>query len=426
MKKGLIATLALGAAALTLAAAIDARAQTTVTMWTFLDITKNTPRERALRDMIASFEKENPGIKIKVEPQVWSTMTEKFVLAAGSKTAPDISWANAENLGVLMSADVAADLNDLIMKGWSKEERDDFVVQDAFASTNVKGKQHAMPLMVVSNAIMYRKDLFAAAGVDAGSLKTWDQFANAMKKVTKPGVSGFGMALNQDRATLNPIVSAVLATQDNLFDDKCELKIANENGARALQMQADFIAKHKVTPQETFARNSDDNMDQFTAGRYAAISGPLARFEKTREEVPWGGQNLGIMAWPNWTEGKPSAYVISGWFAAVWKDSPRRKEAARFVEHMVKPEAATLWTFPGGQLPLRKVVMKHPDFQKPENDWMRFIAEQWAQSGKFLPPNCIFTRVMGDLNVATQKVALGQAKAMDALKEVEKKHLERQ
>ncbi|MBL8654528.1 MAG: sugar ABC transporter substrate-binding protein, partial [Alphaproteobacteria bacterium] len=81
----------------------DAQAPTTVTMWTFLDTTKPGGRETALKQMVDSFEAKNPNVKIRVEPQVWTTLAEKFVLGHNTRNAPDIGWVNAENLGLILN-----------------------------------------------------------------------------------------------------------------------------------------------------------------------------------------------------------------------------------------------------------------------------------------------------------------------------------
>src|SRR5690349_3399799 len=91
-----------------------AAAQTVVTMWTFLDPVKTSGREVALKSMIDAFEKANPTIKVKVEPQVFSELMAKFLAAHNTGSAPDIIWVNTENMGALMKSGAAADLNELI------------------------------------------------------------------------------------------------------------------------------------------------------------------------------------------------------------------------------------------------------------------------------------------------------------------------
>ena len=71
----------------------------TLTMWTFLDIKKESPREVALRKIIESFHEKNPNIEVIVEPQVWNTMPTKFFMGDSTGDAPDICWINTANPG---------------------------------------------------------------------------------------------------------------------------------------------------------------------------------------------------------------------------------------------------------------------------------------------------------------------------------------
>src|SRR5688572_26024175 len=108
--------LALTATALAIAWGVGAvAAQTTVTMWTFLDPNKTSPREVALKQMIENFEKANPSIKIKVEPQDFAQMPSKFFLGHRVGSNPDVVWIDAKNIGGLMQSGAGADLNALIV-----------------------------------------------------------------------------------------------------------------------------------------------------------------------------------------------------------------------------------------------------------------------------------------------------------------------
>ena len=110
-------------------AASSSYAQTVVTMWTFLDPAKTSGREVALKNMIDSFEKANPTIKVKVEPQVFSELMAKFLAAHNTGAAPDIIWVNTENMGALMKSGAAADLNELITSKWGSGADADFFVR---------------------------------------------------------------------------------------------------------------------------------------------------------------------------------------------------------------------------------------------------------------------------------------------------------
>ena len=114
-----------------------ALAQTTVTMWTFLNPTRTSPREVALRQMIENYERANPNIRIRVEPQDFAQMPTRFFLGHRTGQNPDIVWIDAKNLGGLIQSGAAADLNQAVVRNWSQADRDDFFVRAGWRQRRV-------------------------------------------------------------------------------------------------------------------------------------------------------------------------------------------------------------------------------------------------------------------------------------------------
>jgi multiple sugar transport system substrate-binding protein len=431
------AALAGAATALAMPAVLrEARAQSpvTVTMWTFLDPTKDGGRERALKQMIESFEAANPGVRIRVEPQVWTTLGEKFVLGHNARNAPDIGWVNAENLGLILNTEAAADLKPLVVDQWPAERRRDMLVPSLLDSMTVGGKVLAMPIMASTWALMVRRDLMAQAGVTMDDLKTWDGVVAAAKKMTRdtngdgqPDVWGFGLGLATERFSMTPAVLGTVGAQGGLFGDGCKARIATADAAKALQWQADLITTHRVTPREAIAMTSDDAIDQFAAGRYAMQIVANSRFEQIqRTAAGWNKDDLAITAVPGWSADKPGPTVIAGWYAVAWRNSPRLREAARFIEHMTNPAAMALWSNPGTQVPMMRSILARPEMAEARNAPLRTVAELFGVSGTSMPGQCNWARTFADFNLATQQVVLGQRTVADALKQAEAATQDRQ
>lgn len=410
-----------------------AHAETTLRMWTFLDPTKTGGREQALKTIIEKFEQANPGVKIKVEPQVWTTLGEKFVLSHNSGNAPDISWINAENLALILNTDAAADLQPLIVSKWSAERKADQLIPSMMQAATYKGKILAMPLMASTWVLMYRKDLLKKAGLTTDDLATWSGLTEAAKKVTKPAeggnppVWGIGLGLSQERFSMTPAVYAAFDAQNGLFDASCTPKLTGAGAKRAVNLQVDWITKDKVTPREALSMSSDDAIDQFAAGRYAFEIVANSRFEQIqRTAAGWNKDDLAIAPVPGWTKDKPGSTIISGWSAIAWSKSPNLALAAKFIDAMTNEEAMALWVSPGGQLPMLKSVAGSAIMQDPKNASGKETAAILGKSGAAMPGNCNWARTLSDFNLVTQQVALGQKTVADALKQAEKATLDRQ
>lgn len=406
--------------------------ETTLTMWTFLDPAKDSPRDRALRQIIADFEAENPDIKIAVESQVWSTLTEKFVVSHRSGTAPDIGWIVGEAMGLLINSNVAEDVGPLITANWTEEMRQDLVLPQSHEWLTKDGKQHAMPIMAISLVLFYRKDLFEEAGIDVNDVRTWADFAEAAKKVqlVKDGRVerwGTGLHLSTEKTTMSVATNALMSLQDGrLFDNECNALLANENGVRAIEMQNGLIMEHEVASKESFVYTLDDVIEQFTAGKVAITTAGNSRYGSIAENSEFGTDGLAIMPWPSFDGEKSGPQLLSGWFAAISKDSEHKDAAAKFVEFMTGPQAALYWTEPGGQVPIYKSVFNKEEFQDPKYDWMRNLSTMWADAEAWLPPDCNATRTFADMNVASQKAVLEGVPPIEALKEAEEATAARQ
>lgn len=411
-----------------------ALADTTLRMWTFLDPAKQGGREQALKTIIDEFEKANPGIKIKVEPQVWTTLAEKFVLGSNSGQAPDISWVNAENLGLVLNSDVAADLQSRVLSKWTAERKNDQVMPKALEAVTVEGQVLAVPIMATTWVMMYRKDLFAKAGVDVKSIATWEGVTEAAKKLTLdtngdgvPDIWGIGLGLAQERFSATPAPLAAFEAQGGFFGKDCKATIVGKGSERAVALQARWITEDKVAPREALSMTSDDAIDQFSAGRYAMEIVANSRFEQIqRNAAGWNKDDLGQAPIPGWTKDKPGPMLVSGWFAVVSKKSQHLDAAARFVDFMTGQAAMALWNIPGGQVPMMNSVAARPEMNEPRNAPLKDVAGFMATAGEFPPVLCNWARTFADFNLATQQVVLGQENVTRAVEQAAKATQDRQ
>ena len=418
------------ATALCLSGAGAVAAQTTVTMWTFLDQNKDSPREVALRQMIGDFQAKNPDIKIKVEPQDFAQMPPNFFLGNRTGTDPDIVWIDAKNLGGLAKSGAGADLGALVTSKWPAGASDDFFVKAGWQAGMAGGKMLALPLFYGASVIYYRKDLLRQAGLDPATLTSWDALRDAAKKLTvvKDGrteIWGLGIPLAPIKTEATPVLIGMLDQPSPVFMG-CKPNYATETGARALTYTAALLTDAKVTPTEALVNNVDDITDQFTAGRLAMTISSSLRFSVIAKNAKFGADNLGILPWPSWSGHKPGPMPVSGWWVAAWAKSPRLSQAGKFIDYMIGPEGVRLWALVGGQIPSRKSLLSDPFFQRPENQWVNTVVTAWSASSWMEPVECNTRTLQSALNEAVARLIQDHKPAMDALKEAEAKFTEAQ
>lgn len=399
-------------------------------MWSFLDPTRNSPREVALRQMIKTFERANPDLRIRVEPQDFAQMPPRFFLGHRTGNNPDLVFIDAKNLGGLSQSGAAADLAPLVTARWSAADRDDIFVRAGLDAARAGDRVLGLPLFHGASVIYYRRDLFRAAGIDPAGMTTWDALLDAARRLTRRRDGrvetwGFGLPLSREKTESTPLLIRLVESQKPLFDG-CRPHWANPVGVAALRFTADLITEHRVAPREALTLNVDDITDQFAAGRYAMAISSSLRMSGLQRAATFDKDEIGILPWPSVTQGGVAPMPVSGWWIAAWARSPRLNEAARFVQYMQSREGARFWAVVGGQVPTRRSLLDDAHFRAPEQAWVATMVAAWGRASWMEPTECNTRTMQSILNEAVHRVVVQNADPMVALTEAEKRFAEAQ
>ncbi|WP_426363895.1 ABC transporter substrate-binding protein [Streptomyces sp. E-08] len=199
------------------AATDDPNAQTTITFWHGW----SAPAEvKAIEDNVARFEKTHPNIKVKV---VGDINDEKLgqALRAGGSNGPDVvSSFTTSNVGKFCASGALADLKPFIEK--SKLDLDKTFPKVLQEYTQFQGRRCSLPLLSDAYGLYYNKDAFKAAGLDPEAPpKTWSQFAQVAKALTKPkGDSYEQLGFMPNYLGYETVVEHYMSQWDHTYFDK--------------------------------------------------------------------------------------------------------------------------------------------------------------------------------------------------------------
>ncbi|MFT7841537.1 sugar ABC transporter substrate-binding protein [Saccharothrix sp. BKS2] len=175
--------LAVGAAALSVAVAGcgtssdnaggDSGEPKTLTVW-LMDGSAPTTLTDALNK---EFQDSNAGVTVKYEVQKWNGIQEKLTTALTSNNPPDvIELGNTQTAKFAAEEtlyDLSGDVSDLNGDQWLGGLKD---------SLTWDGKQYGMPFYAANRTVIYRTDLFEAAGI-AGAPTSRDEWVAAIEKL---------------------------------------------------------------------------------------------------------------------------------------------------------------------------------------------------------------------------------------------------
>lgn len=238
----------------------------------------------------ASFSEKHPQTRLTVlqVPDQWLAKL-KTMIAAG--TPPDVTDLHHNGqVRDLGPAEQVMELGGLLKR-------------DAYPKSYVGwepyrwlAKQYAVPWALQSTAIFYNRALFDAAGVAYPTDRwTWDDFAGAAKRLTRPGADGpstvWGAA---DQGGRNyQWINAVLASFGGgiVKPDYTESTLTTTDALAGLEFRASWGPKHRIAPNQPGGASgqfNNGNVAMATSGSwFVANVRQNAQSQLMASQVPW-------------------------------------------------------------------------------------------------------------------------------------------
>lgn len=297
----------------------------------YLNMTTGSPQYTAIQDLAKKFEDET-GTKVNIT--IDSSNFEnnmKVRMAAGN--LPDV-WTT-HGWSVLRYGPFLEPLTDrpwaqYVNKGLDESMRDS------------SGTLYALPIDYTVTGMLVNFDVLKEAGVDADSIKTWDDFDAALAKVKAAGKtpivsSGKDSGPAGDLANViaaNSFSDAQLAAfKDGTFDSDAYQK-------EVLDRIGEWASEGYFNPDYVSA-SIDDMSKQLATGEAAFAGGQPSLLATSLSYNP--DANVGFIPFPS--NGTNGQYLVGGEGMAafgVWKDSPRKEEALKFVDFLADPDNASV------------------------------------------------------------------------------------
>jgi N,N'-diacetylchitobiose transport system substrate-binding protein len=184
MKARIIAAVALAAALAVAASTASGGTQRStasqVTVWVMTDAQNGWPGAIAAAN--AQFQKQHPGVNVNIQYQSWDSVLQKFDAALAANDAPDvIELGNSQTVKYMAAGAFSA----IKAKNYPNSST---WLGGLKQSCSYNGKLYCVPYYAGARAVIYRKDMYRAAGIK-GVPTTYSQFladnAKLMKKFGK-------------------------------------------------------------------------------------------------------------------------------------------------------------------------------------------------------------------------------------------------
>jgi ABC-type glycerol-3-phosphate transport system substrate-binding protein len=366
--------------------------------------------EAFMTQVKAAFEKDNPGFKLTLIDSPFTGFRDRALAQHQAKRLPDVLMVQVDWIAEFADLGMIEALDAMI----AKEPKSFFDGIPTTFHQKWRGKQYYLPLETGSVALFYNTKIFAAAGI-AGPPKTWDEFADIARKVTKPENRIF--ATTSTLGTEPPtnmtydIYPLILQAGGKIIDSAANKAVFNSpEGVKAIEWYVDRINKDKVAAPGVLSNGEREKRANFASGNIAMMF-----------EGPWGisiqkqlNPNLEFAIAPlptNATNGT----MVRGSMNTITAQSQNKEAAWKFLSWISGPTGAAMWSKGTGAFPSRSDVTTQ-DWFKDRKEFQPFAAQVgWtnAQSPFLGMPNAVqMNKIM---TTEIQNVVQGKKSAKQAL-----------
>ncbi|SFW83744.1 ABC transporter substrate-binding protein [Amycolatopsis australiensis] len=304
-------------------------------------------RATLTKKAVALFQRKNPEIKVQTSFSAYAAYWEKLATQTAGGNPPDVLNVDTRYLAEYGGRNVLADLNQGAGKAISLAD-----VNPELAATGVyRGKRYAVPWAQNTPAMLYDPAAFQAAGADPAKGLTWDQFADATRKVSAAG----GPRGTTDFGILDTTLEIWLRQQGKQFytpDGK--LGFTAGDLRRYWQLASRFRDSEGASPADVTASYNtspeQSPLGKKLTGSEFAYDNLLPAYRKAN------GKPLDVAPYPTDASGTTGQYRRPSMFLAVSARSRQQEAAAKLVDFLVNdPEAGRIAGTDRGLAPNLKV-----------------------------------------------------------------------
>lgn len=226
------------------------------------------------------------------------------------------------------------------------------------------GNYYGVDYHVGAAALMYNKEIFAAAGVDIADVKTWDDF-KAAGRVIKEKTGKYIMACETtEHWTYYPLITE----QGSDFFDKetGEVILDNQINVDTLQWLLDGINEGIFVAMPGGFCHSEEWYAYMNAGNVACIAMPLWYLNRFTDYMPDLNGKMAVTTMPVWTEGGANSCGLGGTGTSITNQCQNVDLAKDFLyfAKVSKEGAIRTWTELGFD-PIRKDIYDDPEMTAP-------------------------------------------------------------
>ncbi|MFI9773336.1 ABC transporter substrate-binding protein [Streptomyces sp. NPDC051956] len=318
----------------------------------------------ANKQLVKEWNAAHPDIQVKYVQGSWDSVHDQLLTSFEGGEAPDVIHDASDDLADFAYGGYLADLRDLLPARLKSD-----IPQRSWETATFGDGVYGVPFLQEPRVLVANAKILRAAGVRIPTPAkpwSWEEFRAVTKKLSGDKKFGVAWPLKEPvSATLNLSLSAGGRMFHRGADGKVTVRFdaADQVGPRTVH---DQVNKDGSASGATLGMGGSDTLPGFFAGKYAMVPLGFSYRQQIVQQAP-KGFDWQVLPAPAGRDGL--AQGVSPQTLSVAEDSPHKKEAAQFIDFLLRPPNMVRLALGDWMLPTGTEALKDPALHTEKNDW---------------------------------------------------------
>ncbi|MEW1563339.1 MULTISPECIES: sugar ABC transporter substrate-binding protein [unclassified Streptomyces] len=318
----------------------------------------------ANKELVKEWNATHPGIKVEYVQGSWDSVHDQLLTSFEGGEAPDIIHDASDDLADFAYGGYLADLRGLLPARLKSG-----IPQRSWEAATFGDGVYGVPFLQEPRVLVANSRLLKASGVRVPTPDrpwSWDEFRSVARKLTGKGTYGVAWPLKEPvSATLN----LSLSTGGRLFHRGADGKVTVRFGdadAVVPRTVRDQVATDHSASGTTLGMGGSDTLPGFFGGKYAMVPLGFSYRQQIAQQAP-KGFDWQVLPAPAGADGLTQG--VSPQTLSIAEDSPHKKEAAAFLDFLLRPKNMVRLALGDWMLPTGTQALRDPALHTAKDDW---------------------------------------------------------
>jgi ABC-type glycerol-3-phosphate transport system substrate-binding protein len=318
----------------------------------------------ANKELVEEWNAAHPDVRVEYVQGSWDSVHDQLLTSFEGGEAPDIIHDASDDLADFAYGGYLADLRELL-PARLKEEIPDRSWETATFGDGIYG----VPFLQEPRVLIANAEWLKESGVRIPTPEepwSWEEFRQITKELSGDGKYGVAWPLKEPvSATLNLSLSAGGRIFHRGEDGKVDVRFdaADEVVPRTVH---DQVAVDRSASGTTLGMGGSDTLPGFFGGKYAMVPLGFSYRQQIVQQAP-EGFDWQVLPAPAGADGLTQG--VSPQTLSIAEDSPHKKEAAEFIDFLLRPENMVRLALGDWMLPTGRKALSDPALHTEKYDW---------------------------------------------------------